>query len=60
MALVQQPVSCRVSDAKAMFGLSRATIYRWAAKGHIKIYKKSSMSFVNVSELWDFIQKESP
>ena len=45
----------RVSQAKAAFGVHRATIYRWAAENHIKIHKRGSMSFVDPNEVRAFI-----
>lgn len=49
------PITCRPCDAKEVFGVSRATIYRWAEAGHISIYKRAGMSFLDVSEVRNFI-----
>ena len=50
-----QPVTCRPVDAKKIFGVSRATIYNWAAAGHITIYKRAGMSFLRVQEVEAYI-----
>jgi hypothetical protein len=46
----------RPTNAKFHVGVSRATIYRWAKKGHIKLYKRFSMTFFDVAEVQDFIK----
>ena len=51
----QAPIMVRVSQAKAAFGVHRATLYRWAADKHIKIHKRGSMSFVDPTEVRNFI-----
>ena len=33
------PVTCRIADAVRMFGLSRATLYRLAAAGSVRLVK---------------------
>ncbi|ERP98779.1 hypothetical protein Q669_00545 [Labrenzia sp. C1B10] len=37
------------------FGVSTATIYRWAQKGHIRIHKRAGCSFLNVEEVKNFL-----
>ncbi|MAC81459.1 MAG: hypothetical protein CML66_25750 [Rhodobacteraceae bacterium] len=49
------PVTCRPSQAKETFGISRATLYRWADKGHIRLHKRAGLTFVVVQEVMDFI-----
>jgi predicted site-specific integrase-resolvase len=52
---VVQPIFCRTTRAKKVFDVSITTLYRWAAKGHIKIHKRSGMSFVRIKEVEDYI-----
>ncbi|MDN5569573.1 MAG: helix-turn-helix domain-containing protein [Paracoccus sp. (in: a-proteobacteria)] len=49
------PIFIRPVQVKELFGIHRATLYRWAAAGHIKIHKRGAASFVSVSEVTDFI-----
>lgn len=49
----------RPSDAKAVIGVSRATIYNWAKEGKITILKHGSMSFVRMSEVRGIIETET-
>jgi len=55
-AMQQSAVMVRVSQAKAAFGVHRATLYRWAASDHIRIHKRGSMSFVDPTEVKNFIK----
>lgn len=50
-----QPITCRPVQAKELFGVSTATIYRWAQKGHIRIHKRAGCSFLNVEEVKNFL-----
>lgn len=49
------PVTCRPTQAPQVFGVSRATIYRWAEKGHITLYQRAGMTFVKVDEVLSYI-----
>ncbi|MEI4262823.1 DNA-binding protein [Roseovarius sp. D0-M9] len=49
------PIMVRVSNAKAAFGVHRATLYRWAADNHITIHKRGTMSFVDPVQVRNFI-----
>lgn len=51
-----RPVMVRVSKAQEVFGVHRATIYRWVAAGHIRLYKRGSMSFLDPAEVIAFIK----
>lgn len=51
----QAPIMVRPSQAKEVFGVHRATLYRWAAEKHIKIHKRGKMSFVDPNEVRAFI-----
>lgn len=46
-----KPLFVRVSDAKEMFGVHRATIYRWAEAGKLTIHKVGSVSLLSVAEM---------
>ncbi len=48
-------VTCRPNQAIHVFGVSRATIYRWAKAGHITLYHRGGMAFVVVDEVLGFI-----
>jgi len=49
------PLFFRPVDAPRLLGISRSTIYRWTKAGHIKMYKRGSMSFLRTSEVVAFI-----
>lgn len=51
----QTPIFVRPAQIKALFGIHRATLYRWAAAGHITIHKRGAASFVSVAEISNFI-----
>lgn len=55
--MTPQPVYCRPSHARAIFGISRATIYRWAAAGHITLHKRGAATFVKVAEVAAYIER---
>ena len=55
----QQAIYVRVSHAPAVFGVDRSTIYRWAAAGHVRIYKRGRMSWVKAAEVSEFIENSS-
>ena len=46
----------RVSRAQEIFGVHRATIYRWASTGKIKIYKRGRCSFLKNAEMEELIE----
>ena len=45
----------RPKEAPDAFGISRATLYRWAERGYIRIYKRGGTSLVSIREVTDFI-----
>ncbi len=49
------PIFIRPYQAPEMLGVCRGTIYNWAKAGHITIHKRGSASFIQVSEVRDFI-----
>lgn len=49
------PLFIRPARVSELFGIHRATLYRWAAAGHVKIHKRGAATFVSVKELSDFI-----
>lgn len=50
------PLYVRVSDAQEVFGLHRATIYRQAKAGAIRIYKRGGASLLSVAEMRAWIE----
>lgn len=56
LRMTQSAVMVRVGNAPAAFGVSRATIYRWAKKDHITIHKRGKMSFIDPAEVSNFIK----
>lgn len=46
-----KPLYVRVSQSQDVFGIHRATIYRWANKGWIRIYKRGAISLLKVAEI---------
>lgn len=50
------PVYVRPRDSKLVFGISRATLYRWADRGAITIFRRGSASFVSVAEVSAYIE----
>lgn len=55
-----QPIYVRPVRAQQLFGVHRATLYRWAKDGHITIHKRGSTSFIHVDELRAFIEGNQP
>ena len=55
---ILQPLFVRVRDCPIVFGISRATIYRWKNAGDVKIYKRGGASFVKVTEMEELITGE--
>ncbi|PZX19785.1 hypothetical protein LX81_00247 [Palleronia aestuarii] len=53
---VPRPEFVRVSDAPAVYGMDRSTVYRWAEKGVITIYRRGRMSWVKASEMSHYIE----
>ncbi|MFD1481647.1 helix-turn-helix transcriptional regulator [Paracoccus nototheniae] len=51
----QTPIFIRPAQVQSHYGIHRATLYRWAAAGHVRIHKRGAASFVNVAELSNFI-----
>jgi hypothetical protein len=49
------PVIVRISQAQTVFGVHRSTLYRWAKSEHITIHRRGAMSFVDPSEVYNFI-----
>ncbi|WP_417693046.1 helix-turn-helix domain-containing protein [Roseibium sp.] len=45
-------------QAKAIFGVSADTLYRWEKKGAIRFYKRAGMTFVKVQEVLDYITND--
>lgn len=54
----QAPLYIRPKRALEVFGVHKATLYRWAAAGHIRIYKRGAASFFRVAEIENFITGE--
>lgn len=54
------PIYVRPSRAQQMFGVHRATLYRWADAGHITIHKRGTASFVRVDEVRACIEGSQP
>lgn len=50
------PLYVRVVDSQPVFGIHRATVYRWAAAGLIRIHKRGSASFLSVAEMKRLIE----
>lgn len=53
------PVTFRPADSKAVVGISRATLYRWAQAGHITLYRRGAMTFAKTAEVVEFITGDS-
>ncbi len=51
-----QPIYVRPVKAQEIFGVHRATLYRWADAGHINIHKRGAATFVRVDEVRAFIE----
>lgn len=52
----QPPLYIRVSDSKAVFGISRSTIYEMASRGDVRIYKVGGSALLKVSEVSAMIE----
>ena len=46
-----QPLYVRVSDCPSVYGMDRSTVYRWAERGLVRIYKSGRMSWVKTEEM---------
>ncbi|WP_017999052.1 helix-turn-helix domain-containing protein [Paracoccus sp. N5] len=57
---VPQPIYIRPGKAQQMFGVHRATLYRWANAGHITIHKRGAATFVRLDEVRAFIEGNQP
>ncbi len=55
MTIAITPASFRPSDGKAVVGVCRQTLYRWANAGHIKVHKRGNMAFFVTSEVLGYI-----
>lgn len=51
------PRFIKISQAPAMYGPSRATIYRWIAADYIKKYKVGGVAMLSVAEMDAFIER---
>lgn len=51
-----QPIYVRVCDSRAVFGISRSTIYEMAARAEITIYKSGGKALLKVAEVMAFIE----
>ena len=47
----QRPMFVRVCRSQEVFGVHRSTVYRWAERGWIKIYKRGNVSVVRPEEV---------
>ena len=52
----QPPVFVRVCRSQEVFGVHRSTVYRWAGKGWIRIYKRGSVSVVRLADVEDLFE----
>ncbi len=52
----QRPIYVRVCRSKEAFGVHRSTVYRWAQKGWIRIYKRGNVALVRLSEVEAFLE----
>ena len=53
----QRPVFVRVCRSQEVFGVHRSTVYRWAEKGWIRIYKRGNVAVVRLSEIEEFFER---
>ena len=47
----QRPVFVRVCRSQEVLGVHRSTVYRWAEKGWIRIYKRGGVSVVRIDDV---------
>ena len=47
----QRPMFVRVCRSQEVFGVHRSTVYRWAERGWIKIYKRGNVSVVRPEDV---------
>lgn len=47
----QRPVFVRVCRSQDVFGVHRSTVYRWAERGWIRIYKRGNVSVVRMADV---------
>ena len=45
----------RPTQAPEVVGISRATLYRWAKDGHVKLYRQGRMTFFRPEEVAAYI-----
>ena len=55
-----QPIYARVSDSKVVFGVSRATMYRWISAGFVTLHKRGGCSFLKVKDVLHYIETGEP
>ena len=54
-----EPIYCRANDVPHRFGISRATLYRWAKKGGVSLHHHGGITLVKISDLSAYIEKKS-
>ena len=54
------PIFVRPMQVPAVYGISRATLYRWASKGLVTIHKRGGCSFVRRDEMDAAIMGDDP
>ena len=56
MGKSNKPLFVRMAQCQEVFGVHRATFYRWAADGLITIHKRGAISLLKVSEVEAFLE----
>lgn len=56
LAAASPRIYVRPVECQALFGMHRATLYRWAKEGKITIHKRGSASFVRVDDVRALIE----
>lgn len=51
------PIYIRPAQVPAMFGISRSTLYRWAAAGMVDLHRHGRMTFVRAEDLRRLIEQ---
>ncbi|WP_457650840.1 helix-turn-helix domain-containing protein [Profundibacter sp.] len=54
----QRPVFVRVCRSQEVFGVHRSTVYRWAERGWIRIYKRGNVSVVRLADVEAMFENE--
>ena len=52
----QEPLFIRVSRSRDLIGVSRSTIYRWAERGLIRIYRIGGVSLLRAPDVIALVQ----